>query len=184
MQRASHFFFKRVSSIGRLAPPAFLPGLSLCRGDLRSLSTVAGAAAAVVEPAVDGALVLEGLPQTAFNPKSPADCVVRVRSSRNNVHITVSDLDGLVVSRSSGGMVGRKHRERALPEAAQEVAEQAVAKAVAKGFKMGHLEMQGSSSGRGHTLRGIMVAGLAVKSIRDTTPVPTPGVRPRAARRL
>ena len=114
----------------------------------------------------------------------PADSVVRVASTRNNMHITVSDLEGRVISRSSGGMVGRKHRERASPEAAQAAAEQAVAKAVAKGFKMSHLEMKGSSTGRGQVLRGILSAGLNVKSIRDTTPVPTPGVRPPAARRL
>ena len=63
-------------------------------------------------------------------------------------------------------------------------AQAAVAKAVAKGFKVSHLEMKGASSGRGQVLRGILLAGLSVKSIRDTTPVPTPGVRPPASRRL
>ena len=139
--------------------------------------------ASALEALTEG-LAAAAAPASSSSPHLPADSVVRVQSSRNNMHISVSDLEGRVISRSSGGMVGRKHRERATPEAAQAAAEQAVAKAVAKGFKMSHLEMKGSSSGRGQILRGILLAGLNIKSVRDTTPVPTPGVRPPAARRL
>jgi small subunit ribosomal protein S11 len=145
----------------------------------------AAAAAPAAAAAADAGEAGEEAALTAPpNPALPADSVIRVSSSRNNMHITVSDLEGRVVSRSSGGMVGFKHRERASTEAAEAAAGQATAKAAAKGFRMSHLEMKGSSAGRGQVLRGILLAGLSVKSIRDTTPVPTPGVRPPASRRL
>jgi len=81
-------------------------------------------------------------------------------------------------------MVGFKHRERSQQDAAAASSEQAVKKAVFKGHRVCHLEIKGNSQGRGQVLRGILGAGMKVKSIRDTTPVPTPGVRPPAARRL
>jgi small subunit ribosomal protein S11 len=148
---------------------------------LRRALAAAAAAAAPAEPGAAGeASALAQAPDLSL----PADSVVRVSSTRNNMHITVSDLEGRVISRSTGGMAGFKHRERASSEAAEAATQQAVAKAVAKGFKVSHLEMKGASSGRGQVLRGILLAGLSVKSIRDTTPVPTPGVRPPASRRL
>ena len=125
-----------------------------------------------------------------WDPQTPADSIVRVSVARNNIHATVSDLEGRVISRSSGGMVGFKadhrfkHRERSSPEASSRCAEDATTKAMRKGYKVCHLEIKGSSPGRGLVMRGILQAGMRVKSIRDTTPVPTPGVRPPAARRL
>ena len=145
------------------------------------------------EAAVVGARVLaageleeEDAARDAYhaNLRAPADSVIRVSAKRNNIHVTVSDLEGRVISRSSGGMVGHKHRERASPEASQACAEDACKKAVGKGYKFSHLEMKGNSAGRGQVLRGILNTGMQVKSIRDTTPVPTPGTRPPAARRL
>jgi small subunit ribosomal protein S11 len=156
----------------------------LCALPLAPLRRAFAAAAAAAAPADGEGDREEGSPLAAHNPALPADSFIRVSSSRNNMYITVSDLEGRVIARSTGGMVGFKHRERASAEAAEAAAAQATAKAKAKGFKMSHLEMKGSSSGRGQVLRGILLAGLGVKSIRDTTPVPTPGVRPPASRRL
>jgi small subunit ribosomal protein S11 len=113
-----------------------------------------------------------------------ADCVVRINSTMNNVRVTVSDLEGKIISRASGGTVGQKHRLRASPTAAREAAEAAAAKAAAAGFTTSHVELQGASRSRGVVLKGLRDAGLGIVDIRDVTPVPMNGTRPKAARRL
>lgn len=125
-----------------------------------------------------------GTQRNVLSAANAADTIVRVSSTMNNIYVTVSDIEGRVVSRASGGMLGLKHRQRATPQAGQAVAEQAVNKAVAAGHKVASVEMKGPSRGRGQILRGIMNGGLRVISIRDTTPIPTNGCRPPAARRL
>jgi small subunit ribosomal protein S11 len=113
-----------------------------------------------------------------------ADSFIRVVSTGNNVHVAVSDIEGGVISRSSGGMVGFKHRNRASPQAMQAAAREAAKRAVAEGYRRAHLELRGPSSGRGELLQGILQSSMMVVDIRDTTPVPTPGVRQKKARRL
>lgn len=116
--------------------------------------------------------------------QSTADSVVHIKCTMNNIQITISNLEGQIISRSSGGVVGEKHRQRASPVAAKLVAEQAANKAVAAGYKVAHVEVKGPSRGRGILLRGLQTAGLRITDIRDVTPVPTNGCRPKAARRL
>lgn len=132
----------------------------------------------------------------------------------NNVHCVVSDIEGQVVSKCSGGMVGLKHRARAAPLAGIEISRKAVEKAVARGFSLAHVRLKGPSRGRGQLLQaspprcllpfhhsstrarvlcpwpgflcvqGIAAAGMRVADIRDVTPYPTNGCRPPSARRL
>lgn len=113
-----------------------------------------------------------------------ADATVHVACTMNNILCTVSDLEGRVVARSSGGMVGLKHRARSTPQAGSAVANQAAQRAVSAGHKVVHVELRGPSRGRGQILRGILNAGLRVADIRDVTPLPTNGCRPPHARRL
>jgi small subunit ribosomal protein S11 len=113
-----------------------------------------------------------------------ADAVILIASTSNNIHATVSDLSGRVVARSSGGMLGYKHRARAAPQVGGEVAAQAAEKAFAAGHRAAHLHLKGPSRGRGQLLRGIVKTGIVLVDVRDVTPVPTPGTRPPAARRL
>jgi small subunit ribosomal protein S11 len=112
------------------------------------------------------------------------DCVVHASCTMNNIHVTVANLEGQVVSRASGGTVGQKHRARASPTAALDVASAATAKAVEAGHKVGHVHLRGPSRARGQLLRGIQTAGMRIFDIKDVTPMPTNGCRPKAARRL
>jgi small subunit ribosomal protein S11 len=113
-----------------------------------------------------------------------ADSTVHVRMTMNNIHVTVSNMEGGTVTRASGGMLGFKHRTRSTPEAAKVIAEQAAQKAVAAGHKLSHVHFRGPSRARGQILLGVVSGGLRVSTVRDVTPLPTNGVRPRAARRL
>ena len=113
-----------------------------------------------------------------------ADSVVRVNCTMNNIHVCVANLDGAVVSKVSGGLLGFSHRERAGPAAAFKIGEAVAKRAVERGHRVAHVEMKGPSRGRAQVLRGIAVAGLRVVDIRDVTPMPTNGCRPPHARRL
>jgi small subunit ribosomal protein S11 len=140
----------------------------------RAASAAAPAAGAAAARAAGGA-----------RAAATADARVRVAATANNVHVTISDLEGRVVSRASGGMVlASKHRARASPAAGAAAVGAAAAKAYAAGHRLAHLELAGPSRGRGGLLRALADAGIDVADIRDTTPVPMPGTRPPAARRL
>jgi small subunit ribosomal protein S11 len=149
-----------------------------------AVAAVAAAGSAVRAGARAAPAAARAAPALSRASAPAADAVGLVSSTSNNVFVTVSDLAGRVVSRATGGMLGYKHRARASPQAGSEVAAQAAAKAVAAGHRAAHLRLQGPSRGRGQVLRGIVKAGLALVDIRDVTPVPTPGTRPPAARRL
>lgn len=102
----------------------------------------------------------------------------------NNIHACVSNLDGNVVSASSGGLLGFKHRERASADAAKGIGEAIAKRAFEAGYRLAHVRLRGPSRGRSSMLRGLLAGGLRVADIRDVTPMPTNGCRPRAARRL
>jgi small subunit ribosomal protein S11 len=112
------------------------------------------------------------------------DSVVHVNCTMNNIHVCVSNLDGQVLAKCSGGVLGYKHRERASPVAAREIAENVGKKAIESGYKLSHVHMQGPSRGRSQVLRGLTSAGLKIADIRDVTPMPTNGCRPPHTRRL
>lgn len=120
----------------------------------------------------------------AASAAATADSIVHVNCTLNNIHVTVSNLEGHVVSRCSGGMIGFKHRQRANPLAAKDIAQKAVSAATQAGYRVAHIEMKGPSRGRSQVLRGILGAGMRVVDIRDVTPIPTSGCRPKSARRL
>lgn len=149
-------------------------------------SAVVHAAARGVVGRVTAAFTRGAAPRSRLpSVAAAADSVILVSSSANNCFVTVSDLDGRVVSRASGGMVpGMKHRARASPQASSAAAVIAINKALAKGYRVAHLELKGPSRGRGQVLRGITNVGMKLVDIRDVTPVPMPGTRPPAARRL
>jgi len=121
---------------------------------------------------------------SSTSSSNQVDSVVHVNCTMNNIVVSVSTLDGEVISRCSGGMIGLKHRARASASAATDIAKNAAQKAVEKGFKITEVRLKGPSRSRGQILRGIQGAGMKISEIRDLTPMPTNGCRPPAARRL
>jgi small subunit ribosomal protein S11 len=121
---------------------------------------------------------------SSTSSSNQVDSIVHVNCTMNNIVVSVSTLDGEVISRCSGGMIGLKHRARASASAATDIAKNAAQKAVEKGFKVTEVRLKGPSRSRGQILRGIQGAGMKISEIRDLTPMPTNGCRPPAARRL
>ena len=116
--------------------------------------------------------------------KNIASGVAHVNASFNNTMITITDAQGNAIAWSSSGTMGFKGSRKSTPFAAQMAAEDAVKKAAEHGMRMLEVEVSGPGSGRESALRAIQAAGFNVTSIRDVTPIPHNGCRPRKRRRV
>lgn len=110
--------------------------------------------------------------------------VVHVNASFNNTMVTITDEQGNSIAWSSSGSMGFKGSRKSTPYAAQLAAEDAAKKAMEHGLKTVNVEVMGPGSGRESALRALQAAGLTVQVIRDVTPIPHNGCRPRKRRRV
>ena len=110
--------------------------------------------------------------------------VVHIKSSFNNTIVTISDLQGGVISWWSSGASGFKGSRKSTPYAAQVTAEVAAKKAQEHGLKTVSVQVKGPGSGRESALRALQTVGLNVTSIKDVTPIPHNGCRPPKRRRV
>jgi small subunit ribosomal protein S11 len=110
--------------------------------------------------------------------------VAHVHASFNNTMITITDAQGNAISWSSAGAMGFKGSRKSTPYAAQVAAEDAGKKAMEHGMKNLEIEVRGPGSGRESALRALQAAGFNIISIRDVTPIPHNGCRPRKRRRV
>lgn len=111
--------------------------------------------------------------------------VAHIRSTFNNTIISITDLEGAVVCWYSTGMAGFKGTKKGTPFAAQQAGELAAQKAVELvGMQKIHVLVKGPGSGRETAIRALQSAGLEVESIKDVTPIPHNGCRPRKRRRV
>ncbi|KAB0676656.1 30S ribosomal protein S11 [Aureimonas leprariae] len=110
--------------------------------------------------------------------------VAHVQSTFNNTLITITDAQGNAISWSSAGQQGFKGSRKSTPFAAQIAAEDCARKAQEHGMRTLEVEVSGPGSGRESALRALQSAGFTITSIRDVTPIPHNGVRPRKRRRV
>jgi len=106
-----------------------------------------------------------------------------IQSTFNNITITLTDPNGNVLSSASSGTVGFKGSRKSTPYAAGLAAEEAARRAMDHGLRQVDVRIKGPGSGREAAIRSLQAAGLQVTSIRDVTPVPHNGCRPRKRRR-
>lgn len=105
-------------------------------------------------------------------------------ASFNNTIITISDLNGSVISWCSAGCKGFKGARKSTPFAAQVTAEAVAKKAKCHGVKTLAVKMKGPGSGREAAMRGLQSSGMNIVSIEDVTPIPHNGCRPPKKRRV
>ena len=110
--------------------------------------------------------------------------VAHVVSSFNNTIISISDVNGNVLAWSSAGHKGFKGSRKSTPFAAQIAAEDVGNKAKEYGLKTLRVEVSGPGSGRESALRSLQSVGYIITSIKDVTPIPHNGCRPRKRRRV
>ena len=116
--------------------------------------------------------------------KNMSSGVAHVNSTFNNTMITITDAQGNAISWSSAGALGFKGSRKSTPYAAQVAAEDAAKKAAEHGMRTLEVEVRGPGSGRESALRALQAAGFLITSIRDVTPIPHNGCRPRKRRRV
>ena len=107
-----------------------------------------------------------------------------ISSTFNNTMVTLSDINGNVLSWASAGQLGFRGSKKSTPFAAQMAAEEAAEKAMEHGLKSVEVYVKGPGSGREAAIRSLQAAGLEVSLIKDTTPIPHNGCRPPKRRRV
>lgn len=107
-----------------------------------------------------------------------------ITSTFNNTMVTLTDLQGNVLSWASAGQLGFRGSRKSTPFAAQEAAETAAHKAMEHGLKSVEVFVKGPGSGREAAIRSLQATGLEVNMIKDVTPIPHNGCRPPKRRRV
>ncbi len=107
-----------------------------------------------------------------------------IKTSFNNTLVTLTDKEGNVIAWESAGSVGFKGSRKSTPYAAQVTAESCARKGMEHGLQKVEVFVRGPGSGRETAVRSLQAAGLEVLGVRDVTPVPHNGCRPRKRRRV
>lgn len=110
--------------------------------------------------------------------------VAHIKSTFNNTLVTISDLNGNVISWASSGGLGFRGSRKSTPFAVQMAAETATKAAMDHGMKTVEVLVKGPGSGREAAIRALQSTGLEVNSIKDVTPIPHNGCRPPKRRRV
>jgi small subunit ribosomal protein S11 len=110
--------------------------------------------------------------------------VAHIHASFNNTHVTITDMEGHVVTWSSAGTLGFKGSRKGTPFAAQQAASAAATVAKDAGLRSLDIRVKGPGSGRESAIRALQAAGVEIKSIKDVTPIPHNGCRPPKRRRV
>lgn len=110
--------------------------------------------------------------------------VVHIQATFNNTLISITDLQGNLVSQSSAGAMGFRGSRKGTPFAAQQAASKAASIAKDSGMRMCEVRVKGPGSGRESAVRAIHSSGIEIKLIRDVTPIPHNGCRPPKRRRV
>ncbi len=111
--------------------------------------------------------------------------IVHVDSTFNNTRVAISDMQGNILSWSTGGKLGYKGSRKSTAYVAQLIATDAAKKAMATyGLREVEIEIKGPGAGRESAVRGIAAAGLEITMLKDVTPLPHNGCRPPKRRRV
>jgi small subunit ribosomal protein S11 len=107
-----------------------------------------------------------------------------IQSTFNNTIVTITDMEGNVVAWGSSGTAGFKGSRKGTPYAAQIAARDAAHRAMSDGLHRVEVYIKGPGSGREAAIRALQAAGISVTAIRDVTPIPHDGCRPKGRRRV
>ena len=120
----------------------------------------------------------------AKHAKNIVTGVANILATFNNTQVTITDGQGNLIGWSTAGRVGFKGSRKSTAYAAQMVAQDAARQAMAHGMKEVEIRVKGPGSGRESAIRALQAIGLEISSIKDVTPVPHNGCRPRKKRRV
>ena len=147
-------------------------------------------AAAPVAPAAPTAAELLGEDPNAKkiikakHAKNIAVGIAHILATFNNTQVTITDMHGNLLGWSTAGRVGFKGSRKSTAFAAQQVAQDAARQAMSHGMREVEIRVKGPGSGRESAIRALQAIGLEISIIKDCTPVPHNGCRPRKKRRV
>jgi small subunit ribosomal protein S11 len=116
--------------------------------------------------------------------KNIASGIVHIQATFNNTIVTITDRNGNTISWCSAGSLDFRGAKKSTPFAAQITAENAARKAIEHGLQEVDVYVKGPGSGRESAIRTLQVVGLKINMIKDVTPIPHNGCRPRKRRRV
>ena len=120
----------------------------------------------------------------AKGSKNISSGVANILATFNNTLVSITDMQGNILGWSSGGRVGFRGSRKSTAYAAQQVAQDAARQAMSHGMREVEIRVKGPGSGRESAIRALQAIGLEISLIRDVTPVPHNGCRPRKKRRV
>jgi small subunit ribosomal protein S11 len=120
----------------------------------------------------------------AKGAKNIASGIANILATFNNTIVAITDMQGNILGWSSAGRVGFKGSRKSTAFAAQQVAQDAARQAMSHGMKEVEVKVKGPGSGRESAIRALQAIGLEISSIKDVTPIPHNGCRPRKKRRV
>jgi small subunit ribosomal protein S11 len=120
----------------------------------------------------------------AKGSKNIAVGIANISATFNNTQVTITDMQGNLIGWSSAGRVGFKGSRKSTAYAAQQVAQDAARQAMSHGLREVEVRVKGPGSGRESAIRALQAIGLEITVIKDVTPIPHNGCRPRKKRRV
>jgi small subunit ribosomal protein S11 len=120
----------------------------------------------------------------AKGAKNISTGIANILATFNNTLVSITDMHGNILGWSSAGKVGFKGSRKSTAFAAQQVAQDAARQAMAHGMREVEIKVKGPGSGRESAIRALQAIGLEITAIKDVTPVPHNGCRPRKKRRV
>jgi len=120
----------------------------------------------------------------AKGAKNIAVGIANILATFNNTQVTITDMQGNLLGWSTAGRVGFKGSRKSTAFAAQQVAQDAARQAMSHGMREVEVRVKGPGSGRESAIRALQAIGLEISVIKDCTPVPHNGCRPRKKRRV
>jgi small subunit ribosomal protein S11 len=120
----------------------------------------------------------------AKGAKNIVSGVANILATFNNTLVSITDMQGHVIGWSSAGRVGFKGSRKSTAYAAQQVAQDAARQAMSHGMREVEVRVKGPGSGRESAIRALQAIGLEISTIKDVTPIPHNGCRPRKKRRV
>lgn len=150
-------------------------------------AAAAGGAVAAAAPTAAELLADENAGKKIVRAKGAKNIAVgiaHILSTFNNTNVSITDMQGNVLGWSSAGRVGFKGSRKSTAFAAQQVAQDAARQAMSHGLREVEIRVSGPGSGRESAIRALQAIGLEISTIKDVTPVPHNGCRPRKKRRV
>ncbi len=150
-------------------------------------AAAAGPVAAASAPTAADLLADENAAKKIVKAKGAKNIIsgiANILATFNNTQVTITDMQGNLLGWSSAGRVGFKGSRKSTAFAAQQVAQDAARQAMSHGMKEVEVKVKGPGSGRESAIRALQAIGLEITSIKDVTPIPHNGCRPRKKRRV